>query len=163
MIVIFQPTTATDLDFVLEQERHPDNRRFILQWPHERHLATMENEDSGHWIIEVDGQRVGYVILNGLTNPYGAVELARMVISEKGHGYGRQALRAIKRIVFEEWGKHRLWLDVMTYNERARGLYQSEGFIEEGIWHDALLVDGEYVSLVFMAMLETDYQPPPSQ
>ncbi|MCI0709156.1 MAG: GNAT family N-acetyltransferase [Chloroflexi bacterium] len=159
MSFMLQPTTPADLDFVLEQEQHPDNRRFILQWSRERHLVTIENADSGHWIVEINGQRVGYVILNGLTSPHGAVELARMVISAKGHGYGRQTLRAIKRIVFEEWGKHRLWLDVMTYNQRARSLYQSEGFIEEGIWRDALLIDGAYVSLVFMSILETEYTP----
>lgn len=158
MSITFQPTTTNDLDYVLEQEQHPDNRRFIHQWPREKHLATLDNEDSAHWIVEADSQRVGYVILNGLTSPHNAIELARMVISEKGHGYGRQTLREIKRIVFEEWGKHRLWLDVFTYNERARSLYQSEGFIEEGTWRDAVLFDGEYVSLVFMSILESEYK-----
>lgn len=39
----------------------------------------------------------------------------------------------IKKIVFDKLKAHRLWLDVRLKNYRAQQLYQSEGFIKEGV------------------------------
>jgi RimJ/RimL family protein N-acetyltransferase len=50
--------------------------------------------------------------------------------------------------VFDELGAHRLWLDVFEHNARARHVYRSMGFAEEG-------VDG---SLVVMSMGEDEYR-----
>ena len=53
-------------------------------------------------------------------------------MTEKGRGHGRAALRLAIELAFEEHGAHRLWLDVKPHNERARALYRSAGFVEEG-------------------------------
>ena len=63
----------------------------------------------------------------------------------------------IKQQAFEQLGAHRLWLDVMAHNDRARNLYRSEGFLEEGTLRECMLVGGEFVSLVIMSMLEDEY------
>ena len=60
------------------------------------------------------------------------VELRRIAIGEKGHGYGRLALREAKRVAFEEWGAAVLWLDVFDFNTRAKALYEAEGWVTVG-------------------------------
>ena len=79
------------------------------------------------------------------------------MISSKGKGFGRESLKLIKMIAFEELKAHRLWLDVREKNERAQNLYKSEGFIEEGILRECILHEGVYESLIMMSILESEY------
>ena len=68
-------------------------------------------------------------------------------MTEKGRGYGRATLALAIERAFEEHGAHRLWLDVKPHNERARSLYRSAGFVEEGMLRDALYYGGRFESL----------------
>ena len=89
--------------------------------------------------------------------PGGTVELKRIVVREKGAGLGREAVRLVKREVFERYQAHRLWLDVFEHNQRARTLYVSEGFTVEGILREHVERHGERRSLVLMSMLNREY------
>ena len=153
-------STPGDIEYVLAAEADPDNAAYIIRWSRDEHLDAMADADRGHWILEDRaGESVlGYVILSALTSPHGSVEFNRITVTDKGLGYGRECLRLVRGIVFEKFGAHRLWLDVMTHNRRAYGLYKSEGFTEEGCLRDALLIDGRRVSLVVLAMLRHEYQ-----
>jgi diamine N-acetyltransferase len=64
----------------------------------------------------------------------------------------------VKRAAFERFGTHRLWFDVMTHNQRARHVYQAEGFVEEGTMRECMKVGDKFVSLVIMSMLEDEYR-----
>jgi RimJ/RimL family protein N-acetyltransferase len=66
-------------------------------------------------------------------------------------------LRAVAALAFEEHDIHRPWLDVKPHNERARALYRSEGFVEEGTLRDALYCGGRFESLVVMSMLRPEW------
>jgi RimJ/RimL family protein N-acetyltransferase len=153
-------TTPDDLAYVLQQERLPENAEFVGQWTEAQHLAALDDDDCGHWIIEaqIDFRKVGYMILRGLTNPHGSVECMRLAISEKAQGFGRAALRLMKQIVFEHFHAHRLWLDVRDFNTRARGLYESEGFVVEGILRECQKWQGRYSSLVVLSLLEEEWR-----
>ncbi|NUR65391.1 MAG: GNAT family N-acetyltransferase, partial [Streptomyces sp.] len=47
-------------------------------------------------------------------------------------------------------GARRLTLRVLGHNTPARRLYESEGFVVEGVLPEEFLLDGEYVDDVFM-------------
>jgi diamine N-acetyltransferase len=156
-----QPTTLADLDFVVAAERHPDNAPYVGQWTCEQHAGAITAQDRAHFIATCQGQRVGYVILGGFSDPHQAVHLQRIVVAEKKKGYGRQILQWLKRFTFETLGYHRLWFDVLEGNSRARHLYESEGFVVEGILRDSWkIADGGYQSMLIMSMLETEYHAP---
>ena len=162
-----RPSTAADLDFVLELEGDPDNASFIIRWSAEQHAAAMSDPDRAHLMVETrDSSRaIGYVILAGLESPHRSIEFIRITIGVKGEGYGRECLRAVKRLAFDSLGAHRLWLDVMDHNARAKSLYLSEGFVEEGTLRECIEVDGRRVSLIVLSMLEDEYrrgQAPPA-
>ena len=63
----------------------------------------------------------------------------------------------MKRWAFEEAAAHRLWLDVFESNHHARALYESEGFVVEGVRRDHVHHGGRFVSVVLMSMLEDEY------
>ncbi|NJL86253.1 MAG: GNAT family N-acetyltransferase [Leptolyngbyaceae cyanobacterium SM1_1_3] len=151
-------STEPDLDFILSAEQHPENARFVVGWTRSRHQACLEDPDELHYILQDTGQQaVGYLILTGLTSPHHALELCRLVVTEKGRGYGRSALRQAQQLAFETYNAHRLWLDLKVYNHRAKQLYEQEGFVEEGILRECIKTDQGFESLILMSILHSEY------
>jgi len=157
-----RPTTEKDLPFVLAEERADDNRKYVAQWTQAMHEAALLDPDLWHLIVEriEDHAPVGYLIIAGLESPHQSIEFRRIVITEKGKGYGRNALQLVKKFAFEGQGAHRLWLDVKDHNSRARRLYRSAGFIEEGTLRECFKTEDGFESLVIMSMLDNEYAVP---
>lgn len=158
-LLLLRRTRLSDIDFVLKTEQHAENRPFITQWTREQHEEILTDADKAHLIIESseDGRKIGYAIIAGLQNPHQSIELTRLTIAEKGKGYGREALRLIKKWVFEDLRAHRLWLDVKDFNHRARNLYKSEGFVEEGTLRECLKAGDHFETLILMSILSHEY------
>ena len=156
-----RPTEDADLEFVLAAERHPDNSPFVGQWAREQHSAASQDADMAHFIVEdLYRNRVGFVILKDRQSQDRNVAIQRLVIMDKGRGYGRATLVESVRLAFEVWGAHRLWLDAVDNNDCARHLYQSVGFVEEGTLRECLYYaeEGCFRSSVVMSMLEGEYR-----
>lgn len=156
--VSIRKTTEADLDFVIAAENAVENVQHVVQWTREQHIAAFDNKDILHAIIEADGRSVGYAITAGLKDANKAIELRRIVIVEKGRGYGKAAVQLFKKLAFEELKAHRLWLDVREYNTKARNLYKALGFVEEGHIRECILLDNKYVSHYIMSILEQEYK-----
>jgi RimJ/RimL family protein N-acetyltransferase len=147
-----------DLEFIVQAEHQVENRQYILGWSIERHTEALGNPSIIQLVIEAAlfKQAVGFVVL--IRHPeHECVEFRRIVITEKGKGYGRAAVGLIKELAFDEWNVHRLWLDVMEHNERARRLYESEGFMIEGRLRECLKQGGTFRSLIIMSLLAHEY------
>lgn len=152
------PSTQADITHVVAAEADNDTSPFILPWSAERHKAALSDPDCAHLAIRDarTGNWLGFVLLFGLASPHHAVELRRIVCARKGAGIGRAAVRAVVALAFGDLAAHRLWLDVKTTNSRARHLYTTESFIEEGILRECLLGPDGFESLVLMSMLASD-------
>jgi RimJ/RimL family protein N-acetyltransferase len=80
-----------------------------------------------------------------------------MVVQSQGQGVGRAALRVAKKVSFDDLGAHRFWLDVKTHNTRARALYDTEGFVVEGVLRESVRVAAGFESLTVMSMLAHEF------
>jgi diamine N-acetyltransferase len=158
--VTLRPSQSRDLPFVIAAERHANNLIFVGQWSPEEHQAAIDAADEAHLIVErsEDSVPVGYTILQGLTDNNHSILLRRIVIAEKGKGYGRAALQQLKTLVFEAYKAHRFWLDVKEFNPRARKLYESEGFVLEGSLREALKTEDGYHSMYVMSLLVSEFE-----
>ncbi len=156
----FRNAVASDLDYIMQQEQHEENVDYINHWSHDKHRACLDDSDFVYFIVERidDRQPVGFAILIGVNDPHHNLEFFRLAISEKGRGYGRQVMKLAKRFAFEETGAHRLWLDLVDYNERAYHIYESEGFVKEGVLREACSYNGRRASLIVMSMLRSEYE-----
>jgi diamine N-acetyltransferase len=159
MEIGFRPTSKSDIKKVITMERDRANKPFIRQWSQEQHLNALKDGNFAHLVIETpeSGRMIGYAILIGLENPDKSIEFKRLVINEKGKGFGRMIMRMMKTHVFETLRAHRLWLEVKEGNERAFRLYQSEGFIVEGVHRECFLDRGKFSNLIVMSMLANEY------
>lgn len=157
--VRLRPTMQSDLDFVLSLEQDRENLPFITPWERTQHEAAIRFPDFRHFIVEGGAglDAVGFVILIGCRSQHQSLELKRMVIRSKGEGYGRAALRVVKKVAFDDLGAHRLWLDVKQRNGRAKALYDGEGFVQEGVLREAVRVQGGFESMIVMSMLASEY------
>lgn len=157
--VRLRPTMQSDLDFVLSLEQDPANLPFITPWERTQHEAAIRFPDFRHFIVEAgpDLEAAGFVILIGCRSPHQSLELKRMVVRSKGQGVGRAALRVVKKAAFDDLGAHRLWLDVKKRNTRAQALYDSEGFVVEGVLRESVKVEGGFESMIVMSMLAAEF------
>lgn len=158
--VSLRPTTENDLDFVVRTEEDEDNSAYVNVWSREQHGSAITDPDMAHFIVAAadDGRAVGYVILSRRPGLNHAIELVRITMAEQGRGYGRAALRLVKQAAFERLGAHRLWLDVGDHNVRAQRLYESEGFVRDGVLRDYNKVGDRFESLIIMSILEGEYR-----
>jgi RimJ/RimL family protein N-acetyltransferase len=152
-------TQVQDIPFVSRAERDAENAPYVGQWTEQQHSQALMQGDVLHLLFEdpASGKAVGFAILTGLENPNQSIELKRIIITDKGRGFGREVLREIKRIAFMQYRVHRLWLDVRMSNQKAINLYRSEGFREEGVLRECICDQGRFESLMVMSMLEDEY------
>jgi RimJ/RimL family protein N-acetyltransferase len=125
-------STEADLPQVLTLEADPDVAPWITRWPRERHLRAISDPDETHMTFWDGNRREGYLLLAGVSDDTGAIELRRIVLARRGAGHGAQALRLALRHCFGELVAARVWLDVVPTNERALRLYAQIGFSGEG-------------------------------
>lgn len=150
-------TDPSDLDRIMEFETL--NGQYVHHYSKEKHLELLTNADCLHLSIRklVDDQLVGHMIVFGLQSPNKVLEFRRITVNEKGMGFGREAIRLLKQLCFEELRFHRLWFDVYDDNERAIKLYESEGFIKEGTLRENIKTVDGYRSQRIYSMLENEY------
>lgn len=137
-----------------------ENSDFIGQYDFNRHKEVMENNDELHISIfsKTNDLLIGHIILAGIESTNDSIEFRRIVVSNKGKGYGKESLKLIKKYCFEILKAHRIWLDVYDDNLRAIGLYKSQGFKIEGLLRECIKQNGIYRSLLIMSLLATDNQ-----
>ena len=158
-MIILKRTTPADLESIVQMERDGENNPFIMPYDLEKHSLILSDEDKMHLIILNEaGKQVGFVLLAGFKNEDDNIELRRIVIADKGKGYGSQTITALKKKCFEKHDCNRLWLDVFDFNDRARHVYKKLGFKEEGILRESVKKGGNYLNLVIMSILKKEYE-----
>lgn len=158
MSIILKETKESDIPFVLEAETDPANSSYVDHWDYTRHSDSLMESDIRHMIVfcEDKNRAVGYVIMAGFSGIHKCAELKRLVITEKGRGYGKQAVDLIKEMVFNVLNFHRLWLDVRDYNTLAIELYKKNGFTIEGHLRECVKAKDRYESIYIMGLLEDE-------
>ncbi len=155
----FRQAREKDLEYILKVEFRPENAKFVIPWTRNIHIKTLNTAGAIHLIIErIDTKEpVGFLMIAGLDNPSKEIEWTRIILDQKGKGYGRETLKLLKSWAFDDLKFHRAWLDCKDYNKRALHLYESEGLLREGLIRETILTDGVYENLVILGILDREY------
>jgi RimJ/RimL family protein N-acetyltransferase len=78
-------------------------------------------------------------------------------------GYGTEATRLMLKHGFETLNLHRIFLRVFATNPRARRAYEKAGYILEGTQRQAHFLDGQYIDVYVMSVLQPEYLARQSQ
>ena len=150
----------SDIDMIMEIENHKDNRDFIWQGTYEQHLS--EINDDNHLLLKFEKTEdrgiAGYCLI-GLDRHSERFELRRIAITEKGKGYGREAIKALMDYAFTELGMNKFWLDVYPDNKVGIALYESLGLKKEGVLRQNYKSERGYLDQVVYSMLRSEYIP----
>lgn len=148
-----------DLAFIMQTERIPEHEGLIGRWSAERHTASMTSGDFAYLIALEAGLPAGFAILRDLADPHGNVGLQRIAMVAPGRGRGRAFLEAVLDWTFTQTQCHRLCLEVFTDNARARRVYRSLGFADEGVLRQVVRrADGRRVDQYLMSILRPEWQ-----
>lgn len=159
--LLLKPATQAVISDIVDIEKKLKSEGFFGGDSEDKHLTYLDNPDVAYWIITTKRhQLIGYIILQGLrkTARHGSIELKRMALTETNQGFGGEVMDIIKKIAFEHFEAHRLWLDVFEHNERALHVYKREGFKVEGVLRDCIRENDSYISLVILSLLEPEYR-----
>ena len=150
----------SDLEFILSTEADPENARYIVADSRSYHRDTLDSPAGVHFIVERkdNGEAVGFLMAMGRNSPHHEQYWQRVIINERGKGYGKEAMKLLMAWAFEDAGAHRGWLDCKEYNDRALHVYESLGLQREGVLRDTIFVNGVYENLVVLGILEGEWR-----
>jgi len=152
-----RPASANDVDFIVSAQEAPHAREFLHPADRETVLAALDQPDRLAFIVTEAGERAGMILFGYDSAVPWLVELRRVAIVTPGRGIGTAALRWSIEWCFNAVKAHRLWLEVVESNLRARAVYERVGFIYEGAYRDGFRnADGSFQHLCIYGMLASD-------
>lgn len=184
-MVRLRPIEARDAQRLWESLHDPEGRRQtgttatfsrteIDEW-----AATVSDRPGRYdWAITpgavrdgapVSDELIGEIVLDEIDEVAGGANLRLQMLPDyRGRGYGREAIWEVLRFAFDGVrvdgerepgpGLHRVGLDVLSINPRAKALYESLGFREEGRLRDVYR-DGEgWADAIVMSILEDEFR-----
>ena len=107
---------------------------FSMPWKPDDFREMIRRDNMTYLVAELDGKIIGGA---GLRNILGDGEITNVAILSKyrGKGYGKQLVSALLKSG-EELGAQAFTLEVRVSNKPAIALYESLGFVSEGIRPD---------------------------
>jgi putative acetyltransferase len=158
--------TAEDAEFLLDLVTNAETRPFLgnrAADTRERVLVDIERSqrepDAYGWFVgEVDGEPVGCVAFERLSEQHRIAEAGRFAVHPRfrGRRLGDELAQAFQRLLLRDLGFHRVELKVYGFNERAIAHAERVGYVWEGVKRRAYLKDGEWVDAVLFALLQED-------
>lgn len=150
--------TETDIKTIIELESHEENRDFLWIGTYEEHKAEIEDPNHLLYVFKskVDERVIGYSLAR-INRKSDVFELRRLAIRDKGLGFGKEAMKAIIKYAFEEFGANRFWLDVYSDNIVGIRLYESLGMHRDGVLRQNYKSSRGYLDQVVYSMLRSEY------
>ena len=110
-------------------------------------------------ILKEDGTLIGVIVLFHINYYARTCEWGlKLDKPYRRRGIGREASRLLMAYVFEELGFVRLQSGANHKNTASIRLQESLGFVREGVFRKARLVNGEYLDSINFAMLRDEYE-----
>lgn len=163
--IFLRPMTYDDTDLIVNWRNSEEVRKRFL------YRGTFTREGHENWIRTMveTGKVVQMIICDSATDtPLGSVYIRDIDYTNRkaeygifigeatgrGRGVGTAAAKLMLRYCFEELKLHKVFLRVIADNIRAIRSYEKAGFQKEAYLKDEVFVEGEYLDIIFMAVLE---------
>jgi RimJ/RimL family protein N-acetyltransferase len=120
-----------------------------------------QHADEAFYVITDPTDRcLGHVAFYKIDHRVRSAEFAIVVGDKKswGSGIGRACTSFMLKFGFEDLQLHRIYLEVLETNERARKLYESLGFKHEGKLRHAQWKNGRYLDVHVMGILDDEWR-----
>lgn len=110
-------------------------------------------------VTDGDDEYLGTISLKEVDWEAGTAEYAiSMRTKAQGRGLATKATNEILRYAFEDLGLNRVFLNVLSDNEKAIHLYEKCGFQYEGLFKNHVNIRGENKSLRWYAVMKEEWE-----
>lgn len=119
----------------------------------------------------IDGKSIHFAIVDENDEYLGTISLKNVDLTSQnaefaislrqkaqGKGIGTKATKELLNLAFNKFGLERVYLNVLSENEKAIHLYEKCGFIYEGEFRKHLFLRGEYRSLKWYSLLREEFE-----
>ncbi len=156
--IMIYPAEEGDICEIMALEEHEENRAFIWQGTYEEHLEEIEGNETLLLTLKKkgDGELLGF-LLGAVDDRSDVFELRRIAISQKGQGYGREAIEGLMRYSFDTLNSNRFWLDVYPHNKVGIHLYRDLGLKLEGRLRESYKTSEGYMDQLIFSILKEEY------
>lgn len=162
--VRLRPIADADTDLIVKWRNTPSvvqNFIFRQTFTPEMHRSWLATKVATGQVVQyiiidkADDKPVGSVYYRDIDGHNRSAEYGIFIGEEsgRGKGLGTETAKIFTDFGFAELQLHRISLRVLAENTAARRSYEKAGFVQEGIFHDMELLDGQYRDVVFMARL----------
>ncbi|MFQ5533277.1 MAG: UDP-4-amino-4,6-dideoxy-N-acetyl-beta-L-altrosamine N-acetyltransferase [Sphingomonadales bacterium] len=166
-MIELRDVTSGDRDMVRSWRNQPSVGRymysdhFISPGEHEGWFENaMADPARKYWIIVCDDEDVGLANVYGINEDhrrcYWAFYIAKSDL--RGKGVGSFVEFFILRYVFEELGLNRLCCEVLANNPAVVEMHKRFGFHQEGIFRQHICKGEEWLDVVTLSMLASEWQ-----
>ena len=133
--------------------------QMVGRWSEAEHLATLARPNHAYLLgTNTAGECAAFAIIRDLDDAHGNLCLKRIAVTNPDKGFGSKFLSLVVDWAFSEIACHRLWLEVLVNNARARHVYSSHGFADEGLLRGAFkLPDDSRTDLVLMSLTRPEW------
>ncbi|AFC30545.1 GNAT family acetyltransferase [Paenibacillus mucilaginosus 3016] len=122
----------------------------------------MSKRQKGDLLLAIENEEnklIGWVFLKDIEHEHGRAGIGILLAPEaRGQGYGKEAMKAMIRIGFDQLRLHKIYLTTRGLNEQAIALYKKIGFVIEGKLREHAFCDGQYYDTYYMGMLKSEWQ-----
>lgn len=148
-----------------------DSEGFLIQWSgnaftyplHEQQLEKYiesENTLAFKVIDEETKEVIGHISLGQIDNINKSARIGKVLVGDtrmRGRSIGKNMMKAVLHIAFDELKLHRVTLGVYDFNTSAISCYEKIGFVKEGLLRESKKVGETYWNLWEMSMLEYEW------
>ncbi len=154
-----------DLDFIHQLNNNPTIMSFWFEEAHQSMAGlqqsydkSVDNERQRDFILDKNGERLGFVQLAYIEPVHRKAEFAIMIDpSHQGNGYASIATELAMDYAFQMLNLHKLYLFVDEANEKAIHIYKKAGFGVDATLKDEFFINGTYHDAVVMSIFQKDY------
>ena len=165
--IYLRPMTEEDADLIVAWRNKPELKRFFIcqaDFTREGHLKwfrTMKESGRACQMMicdKADDRPLGSVDIKDIDHDHHKGEYGIFIGDDaaRGRGIGTQAAKLMIQYGFEELGLHRIYLRALAGNAQAIRSYEKAGFVQEGYLHDDVCINGKYVDIVWMAIVNKE-------
>lgn len=155
----------------------------MLEWMHDTDIQqNFQNDMSVKTLADVkhfienaqysvaDGCSMHFTIANELDEYMGTISLKNISLRDKraeyaislrkcaqGRGIAANATHQLLTLSFRDWMLEKVYLNVLSENQRAIRFYEKCGFIYEGTFRKHICLKGEFKTLKWYSILREEY------
>lgn len=151
-----------DLNKVLEWRNHDDIRSYMFNQEKiasTEHVKWFENNCNSQlqymYICEAQGVPMGFVQLKRKNIDTSVYEWGFYTSPDAEKGTGTVMLKLAIKVAFSELKAHKIYAEVLAFNERSVKLHQHLGFTQEGHLREHHLVDETYHDVLCFGLLSS--------